>query len=107
MASLVILRSRAAQGAVLAGVLSCAACCDCAPSDTVDSLARDPKRLAIVLRQCREHSLAEYERVCVAASEAVRRRFMRKDATRAQAPSPAAPTDPAPTIEPIPWFAGP
>ena len=92
--------------AVLGSVLSCVACCDCTPSDTADSLARDPQRLAIVLRQCRERSLPEYERVCVAASEAVRRRFFRSDATHGQAAIAAAPTDPAPTIEPTPWLAG-
>ena len=91
---------------VLGSVLSCVACCDCAPSDTADSLSRDPQRLAIMLRQCREHSLAEYERVCVAASEAVRRRFFRSDATSGRAAIAAPPTDPAPTIEPTPWLAG-
>src|SRR5271165_183552 len=87
---------------VLGSVLSCVACCDCAPSDTADSLARDPQRLAIVLRQCRDRSLPEYDRVCVAA----RRRFLRKDATQAQTALDGAPTDPAQTIEPTPWLAG-
>ena len=53
-----------------------------------------------------EHSLAEYERVCVAASEAVRRRFFRSDATHGQAALDGAPTEPTPTIEPTPWLAG-
>ena len=101
-----ILCKNALRVAVLGSVLSCVACCDCTPSDTADSLARDPQRLAIVLRQCRERSLSEYERVCVAASEAVRRRFFRSDATHDQAAIAAAPTDPAPTIEPTPWLAG-
>jgi hypothetical protein len=96
----------AARVAVLGCVGSCVACCDCTPSDTSDSLARDPQRLAIVLRQCRENPLAEYERVCFAASEAVRRRFFRSDATHGQAALDGAPTEPMPNIEPTPWLAG-
>jgi hypothetical protein len=92
--------------AVLASVLSCVACCDCTPDDTADSLARDPQRLVIVLRQCRDRSLPEYERVCVAASEAVRRRFLRSDASHGQVPFAPVRADPAPTIEPTPWLAG-
>jgi hypothetical protein len=106
MMTLGMLCKDALRVAFLGSVLSCVACCDCASSDTVDSLARDPQRLAIVLRQCREQSLSEYERVCVAASEAVRRRFFRSDATHGQAAIADAPTDPAPTIEPTPWLAG-
>ncbi len=101
-----ILCKDALRVAFLGSVLSCVACCDCTPGDTADSLARDPQRLAIVLRQCREQSLAEYERVCVAASEAARRRFFRRDGDHDQAAIAAAPKDPAPTIEPAPWLAG-
>jgi hypothetical protein len=101
-----ILCKNALWVAIAGSFLSCVACCDCAPSDTADSLSRDPQRLAIVLRQCRERSLSEYERVCVAASEAVRRRFYRKDAPYGQAALDAVPTEPAPTIEPTPWLVG-
>ena len=107
MMTFCILCKHALGFAVLGSVVSCVACCDCTPSDTADSLARDPQRLAIVLRQCRDRPLPEYERKCVAASEAVRERFLRRDANRGQAGSPAAPTDPAPTSEPTPGLAGP
>jgi hypothetical protein len=106
MMALGMLCKDALRVAVLGGVLSCVACCDCTPSDRADSLARDPQRLATVLRQCRDRSLPEYERECVAASEAVRRRFFRKDATQGQAALDGAPTDTAQTIEPTPWLAG-
>jgi hypothetical protein len=101
-----VLCGGAARAAVMASVASCVACCHGTPSDTVDSLARDPQRLAIVLRQCREHTLGEYERACVAASEAVRRRFFRRDELHGQAPSHATPSDSAPALEPTPWLAG-
>jgi hypothetical protein len=101
-----IVCKNALKVAVFESVLSCVACCDRPPSDTAVSLARDPQRLAIVLRQCRENPLAEYERVCVAASEAVRRGFFRKDATQGQTALGGAPTEPTPTIEPTPWLAG-
>lgn len=106
MATIGTLFSHAARVALMGSVLSCVACCECTPSDTADSLARDPQRLAIVLRQCRDHSLPEYERVCVAASEAVSRQFFRSDAIHDQAASDAAPTDPAQSIEQPPWLTG-
>ncbi len=106
MVTLGILCKNALGVAVLGSVMSCVACCDGTPSDTADSLARDPQRLAIVLRQCRDRSLPEYERVCVAASEAVGRRFLRSDATHGQAALDNAPTEAPPNIEPTPWLAG-
>ena len=50
----------------------------CSPSaseDSIESLKRDPKRLKVVLAQCRQAPEAVSERECRAASEAWRQRF--------------------------------
>ena len=50
-------------------------CSRSASEDSIESLKRDPKRLEVVLRQCKQAPEAVSERECRAASEAWRQRF--------------------------------
>jgi hypothetical protein len=60
--------------AIIAGLLV-AACGSSTPEDSVEALTKDPDRLKVVRRQCRDEPAALPEKTCRAASEAVRRRF--------------------------------
>jgi len=50
-------------------------CSRSASEDSIESLKNDPKRLKVVLAQCKQAPEAVSERECRAASEAWRQRF--------------------------------
>jgi hypothetical protein len=50
-------------------------CSRSASDDSIESLKSDPKRLKVVLAQCKQAPEAVSERECRAASEAWRQRF--------------------------------
>jgi hypothetical protein len=49
----------------------------CAPAseDSIESLAKDPARLKVVMKQCKDAPESVPERTCRAAAEAFRQRF--------------------------------
>ena len=90
--------------AIIVAVVALAAC-NRVPSDSADALARDPQRLAVVLRQCRDKLDQGDDRLCHAASEAWRRRFFDHDRKRVSPTTPSK-EPPPPEIEPVPWMFG-
>ena len=51
--------------------------------DSVESLTKDPERLKVVLKQCKDAPEAVPERTCRAAAEAFRQRFFTPGGTKA------------------------
>jgi len=86
------------------------AACDRARTDIAQTLARDPQRLVVVLRQCRDDPTRSDERICRAASEAWRKRFFGHDRSHAApaSPPPQVPAAPLPSdTDATPWMFGP
>lgn len=50
--------------------------------DSIESLTKDPARLKVVLKQCKETPESVPERTCRAAAEAFRQRFFAPGGTR-------------------------
>ena len=71
-----------------------------AMTDTAESLARDPARLKVVLRECRVNAQASEDPRCRAAREAWRRHFFGE--RRAAGSGPPKPATPASAGEPKP-----
>ena len=61
--------------ALVALVALVTACHAPASEDSVESLAKDPARLKVVLKQCKDAPESVPERTCRAAAEAFRQRF--------------------------------
>jgi hypothetical protein len=68
------INSARAASAIIAGLLV-AACGSATPEDSIEALTKDPERLKVVMRQCRDDPAALPVKTCRAASEAMRRRF--------------------------------
>jgi hypothetical protein len=51
--------------------------------DSIESLTKDPARLKVVLKQCKDAPEAVPERTCQAAAEAFRQRFFTPGGTKA------------------------
>ena len=89
--------------------VSLAGCDGVSPEATVEALARDPERLAAVLRECRQRIVPAEDPACRAASEAWRRHFFgERDGRKPDpVPGPVAPSQAEPlTTTPTPWLAG-
>lgn len=68
--------------AVLAAMLLAACGREPVQTDTVESLAQNPERLKEVIEKCRFDRASVGEKTCIAAREAVNKRFMSDGKTK-------------------------
>ncbi|MFG8723577.1 EexN family lipoprotein [Pseudomonas aeruginosa] len=62
---------------VVSTVISLCGCDPQSPSDTVDSLVKDPDRLKVLREQCRLNRAHAGEELCVKVGQATTQRFLK------------------------------